>query len=125
MKKFIMCATSRENILIADYLERFFATDTYPEFTVYVDTNLNMVLKPRNPEPYTPKFEVFTVREGSKLRFEVEVTFPMLSSTEKGIMDDLDDFQHITKEWINYGDIAAFISSREFDLDDILDDIED
>ena len=119
MKRFtrkpIQCATSRETIKMADYIEKFFAGSASDAgYNIYVDTDMNMELKPKTASATAPEIKVDTIQDG-EIRFEVTIKFPDLASTEDGIMDGLDDFQNIIEDWQKVAALAEDITQSSFD----------
>ena len=120
MKKFVArkavkAATTRETIKMADYIERFFAGSANDAgYNIYVDTDMNMELKPKTASATTPEIKVDTIQDG-EIRFEVTIKVPDLASTEDGIMDGLDDFQNIIEDWQKVAALAEDITLSSFD----------
>lgn len=122
MKMYIKSATSRATIKAADYIERTWANDADAAgYNVYVDADMNVTVMPKQNTEDKPEFTVDTIREDNIIKFEVELKFPALASTDSGVMDGLDDFQNIVEDWIKVANLAALITDSEFDLNEMED----
>lgn len=122
MKMYIKSAASHATIKAADYIERTWANDADAAgYNVYVDADMNVTVMPKQNTEDKPEFTVDTIREDDIIKFEVELKFPTLASTDSGVMDGLDDFQNIVEDWIKVANLAALITDSEFDLNEMED----